>query len=63
MRARKEGARDFGACMSPTTAFHILQGVETLPLRMQRHVDNTRKIVAFLDADYSCQAPALRFSA
>ena len=50
MRARKEGARDFGACMSPTTAFHILQGVETLPLRMQRHVDNTRQVVAFLDA-------------
>jgi O-acetylhomoserine (thiol)-lyase len=50
MRARKEGARDFGACMSPTTAFHILQGVETLPLRMQRHVENTRKVVAFLDA-------------
>ena len=51
MRARKEGARDFGACMSPTTAFHILQGVETLPLRMQRHVENTRKVVAFLDAE------------
>jgi O-acetylhomoserine (thiol)-lyase len=49
MRARKEGARDFGACMSPTTAFHILQGIETLPLRMQRHVENTRKVVAFLD--------------
>jgi O-acetylhomoserine (thiol)-lyase len=47
-RARKEGARDFGACMSPTTAFQILQGVETLPLRMQRHVENTREIVAFL---------------
>ena len=47
-RARKEGARDFGACMSPTTAFHVLQGLETLPLRMQRHVDNTRKVVAFL---------------
>ena len=50
MRARKEGARDFGACMSPTTAFHILQGVETLPLRMAKHVDNTRKVVAHLDA-------------
>ena len=47
-RARKEGLRDFGACMSPTTAFHILQGIETLGLRMQRHVDNTRKVVAFL---------------
>ena len=51
MRARKEGARDFGACMSPTTAFHILQGIETLPLRMQRHMDNTRKVVAFLDSN------------
>ena len=50
MRARKEGIRDFGACMSPTTAFQILQGVETLPLRMQRHVENTRKVVAFLAA-------------
>ncbi len=47
-RARKEGLRDFGACMSPTTAFHILQGMETLGLRMQRHVDNTREVVAFL---------------
>jgi O-acetylhomoserine (thiol)-lyase len=55
MRARKEGARDFGACMSPTTAFHILQGVETLPLRMQRHVDNTRKVVAFLDAHHAVE--------
>ena len=49
VRARKEGARDFGACMSPTTAFHILQGIETLPLRMAKHVDNTRKVVAYLD--------------
>jgi O-acetylhomoserine (thiol)-lyase len=48
MRARKEGLRDLGACMSPTTAFHILQGIETLSLRMQRHVDNTRRIVEFL---------------
>jgi O-acetylhomoserine (thiol)-lyase len=47
-RARKEGARDFGACMSPTTAFQVLQGMETLSLRMQRHVENTRKVVAFL---------------
>jgi O-acetylhomoserine (thiol)-lyase len=48
LRARREGLRDFGACMSPTTAFHVLQGIETLPLRMQRHVDNTRKVVEFL---------------
>jgi O-acetylhomoserine (thiol)-lyase len=48
VRARKEGLRDFGACMSPTTAFHILQGIETLGMRMQRHVENTREIVTFL---------------
>jgi O-acetylhomoserine (thiol)-lyase len=48
-RARKEGARDFGACMAPMTAFLILQGIETLPLRMQRHVDNTRRLVEFLN--------------
>ena len=50
LRARREGIRDFGACMAPMTAFQILQGIETLPLRMQRHVDNTRKVVAFLAA-------------
>ena len=47
-RARKEGIRDFGACMAPTTAFHILQGLETLPIRMARHVENTRAIVRHL---------------
>jgi O-acetylhomoserine (thiol)-lyase len=50
LRARREGIRDFGACMAPTTAFHILQGIETLPLRMQRHIDNARAVVAFLSA-------------
>ncbi|MFO1320027.1 MAG: O-acetylhomoserine aminocarboxypropyltransferase [Burkholderiales bacterium] len=48
LRARREGLRDFGACMAPTTAFHILQGIETLSVRMDRHVANTRKVVAFL---------------
>ncbi|MFL6664188.1 MAG: O-acetylhomoserine aminocarboxypropyltransferase [Rhizobacter sp.] len=50
LRARREGLRDFGACMSPHTAWLILQGIETLPLRMARHVENTRRIVAFLVA-------------
>ncbi len=50
LRARREGLRDFGACMSPHTAWLILQGIETLPLRMARHVDNTRRVVAFLAA-------------
>ncbi|MBS0448404.1 MAG: O-acetylhomoserine aminocarboxypropyltransferase [Proteobacteria bacterium] len=48
LRARREGLRDFGASMSPHTAWLILQGIETLPLRMARHVDNTRKVVGFL---------------
>ncbi len=50
LRARREGLRDFGACMSPHTAWLMLQGIETLSLRMQRHVDNTRKVVEFLAA-------------
>ena len=48
LRARREGLRDFGAAMSPHNAFAILQGVETLSLRMERHVANTRKVIAFL---------------
>src|SRR5206468_3123174 len=43
LRARREGLRDFGATMSPHNAFAILQGIETLGLRMDRHVANTRK--------------------
>jgi len=50
LRARREGLRDFGACMSAHTAFLLLQGLETLPLRMARHVQNARKVVAFLAA-------------
>ncbi len=48
LRARREGLRDFGACMSPTTAFYVLQGLETLSIRMDRHVNNTRKVIEFL---------------
>src|SRR5688572_161702 len=55
LRARREGLRDFGACMAPMTAFQILQGVETLHLRMPRHVENTRKVVAFLSKNSSVE--------
>ena len=48
MRARAEGLRDFGACLSPTNAFHLLQGVETLAVRMQRHMENTAAVLDFL---------------
>jgi len=48
LRARREGLRDFGACMSPHSAWLILQGIETLSLRMERHMSNTHKVVEFL---------------
>ncbi|MGI9150389.1 MAG: O-acetylhomoserine aminocarboxypropyltransferase [Limnohabitans sp.] len=48
LRARREGLRDFGACMSPHSAWLILQGIETLPLRMERHMSNTEKVLSFL---------------
>lgn len=51
MRARAEGLRDFGACLSPHNAFAILQGVETLPLRMARHVSNTDRVLDMLQAN------------
>jgi len=50
LRARREGLRDFGACMAPMTAFQLLQGIETLHLRMPRHVENAREIARFLAA-------------
>lgn len=51
MRARAEGLRDFGACISPTNAFQILQGVETLHVRMQRHIENAASVLSFLQAN------------
>ena len=48
-RARAEGLRDFGACMSPANAFYLLQGIETLPVRMSRHVANAETIANYLE--------------
>jgi O-acetylhomoserine (thiol)-lyase len=48
-RARAEGLRDFGACMSPANAFYLLQGIETLPVRMSRHVANALAVAQFLE--------------
>lgn len=48
LRARLEGLHDFGACLSPHSAWLILQGIETLPLRMERHLANTEQVVRFL---------------
>jgi len=51
MKARLEGLRDFGACLNPQAAFYLLQGLETLPVRMARHVKNAEEIAAFLSAN------------
>jgi O-acetylhomoserine (thiol)-lyase len=50
MRCRMESLRVFGAALSPTSAWQILQGVETLPLRMERHCSNALKVAEFLRA-------------
>ncbi|WP_422447124.1 homocysteine synthase [Thermoanaerobacterium sp. DL9XJH110] len=48
-RARTQLLRDMGACMSPFNAFLLLQGLETLHVRMQRHVENAQKAAEFLN--------------
>jgi O-acetylhomoserine (thiol)-lyase len=48
MRCRMEGLRVFGAALAPTSAWQILQGVETLPLRMERHCSNALALARFL---------------
>jgi len=50
LRARVEGLRDLGPCLSPFNAFLFLQGLETLSLRVQRHVDNALELAQWLDA-------------
>jgi O-acetylhomoserine (thiol)-lyase len=51
MRCRMESLRVFGAALSPMSAWQILQGVETLPLRMQKHCDNALGVAKYLQAD------------
>ena len=48
MRCKTVGLRDIGPCLSPFNAFLLLTGCETLPLRMQRHVENARAVAEFL---------------
>ena len=50
-RARTNLLRDLGPAVSPFNAFLIGQGLETLPLRMERHLENTRRVADFLEAD------------
>ncbi len=49
IRARVEGLRDFGPCLSPFNSFLFLQGLETLSLRVQRHNDNAISLAAWLE--------------
>jgi len=49
-RARVEGLRDLGPCLSPFNAFLLLQGLETLSLRVQRHCDNALELARWLEA-------------
>ncbi len=49
IRARVEGLRDYGSCLSPFNAFLLLQGIETLSLRVQRHVDNSLALARWLE--------------
>ncbi|MEO7393979.1 MAG: aminotransferase class I/II-fold pyridoxal phosphate-dependent enzyme, partial [Chitinophagaceae bacterium] len=65
IRARVEGLRDFGASQSPFNAFLLLQGLETLSLRVQRHVDNTMALAQWLEGHSSVefvQYPGLKSS-
>jgi len=50
IKARVEGLRDMGPCLSPFNAFLFLQGIETLGPRMDRHVANARAVAEFLEA-------------
>lgn len=50
MKIRAESMRDLGACLSPNNAFLILQGLETLGMRMQQHVKNAKALVEWLQA-------------
>ena len=50
MKIRAESMRDIGACMSPNNAFLLLQGIETLNMRMKQHIANTKAMVEWLQS-------------
>ena len=49
MKARMVGLRDYGSTLSPQSAWNLLQGVETLPLRMERHCSNAQAVAEWLE--------------
>jgi O-acetylhomoserine (thiol)-lyase len=50
MKIRAESMRDLGACLSPNNAFLLLQGIETLNMRMKQHIENTKALLEWLVA-------------
>ena len=56
MKLRTTLLRDLGGAMSPQSAFHFIQGLETLPLRMREHAKNAQAVAEFLDKDNRVQA-------
>nr|WP_294897474.1 O-acetylhomoserine aminocarboxypropyltransferase/cysteine synthase [uncultured Pedobacter sp.] len=56
IRARVEGLRDFGGAISPFNSFLLLQGLETLSLRMERHIENTQAIAEWLEKHLSVKS-------
>ena len=64
-KLRTEGLRDIGACMNPFAAFEVIQGLETLGVRMKAHSENTLKIAEYLDSNDEVESvtyPALKSS-
>ena len=64
-KLRTEGLRDIGACLSPFAAFELLQGLETLDIRMERHSKNTLAFAEFLEENENVDSvtyPALKSS-
>ncbi len=57
-KARVQLLRDLGTAISPQNAFYFLQGLETLSLRMERHVSNTQRVVEFLDGHAQVESVA-----
>ena len=53
IRARVEGLRDIGACLSPFNSFLFLQGIETLGMRMERHIESSLAVAKFLEGHKS----------
>lgn len=58
IKARVQLLRDLGPAVSPFNAFLIAQGLETLPLRMDRHLENARKVAAFLEGQGAVESVA-----